>query len=280
MIKLQVIKLALLLLFFFTQLKIDAQINLSPTFLMIDERTGISELYVHNGSNTPQEVSISFVFGYPSANAEGTTIMVYDDSLKQEQYGLNQHIRVFPQRFIINPQNTQTVILQVRPMRNRDDGVYFTRAVISSNMISKDIDRQTDDGINMQINYVLNQNIPVMYRKGNVYTGLSVNHLNTEISDGRLVVTKQLAPTGNAPFNGSVTAMLRCSSGHILATQHQTVVAYFDLTRKLSLQLPNDKLTKGEYSLMLTYETKRRDISPDQLVQAPAKTQEITIHLE
>lgn len=261
-------------------LALAAQINLSPTFLMIDEKTGVGELYVHNGSDSRQEVSIRFVFGYPSADADGRTIMVYDDSIKEEKYGLNQHIRVFPQRFIVEPAQTQTVIIQVRPLHHKDDGLYFTRMVVSSNMLTKDIDKQSEDGINMQINYVLNQNIPVMYRKGNVRTGLIINHIDTRLSDDRLLIIKQLMPTGNAPFNGSVTAVLKNSSDEVIATQQQTVVVYFDVLRKLSLPLPKDGLPPGDYSLRLTYETKRRDISPDQLVQAPKKSREIYIHFD
>ncbi len=280
MIQLPKIKQLLPAMLTLCHLALAAQINLSPTFLMIDEKTSVGELYIHNGSNSRQEVSIRFLFGYPSADAEGRTTMVYDDSIKEEKYSLNEHIRVFPQRFIIEPAQTQTVILQVRPLHHRDDGLYFTRMVVSSNILTKDIDKQSEDGINMQINYVLNQNIPVMYRKGNVQTGLEISQINTKITGDRLVVTKQLKPTGNAPFNGRVTATLQNSIGEILTTQQQTVVAYFDVQRRLSLQLPEDGLPNGVYSLLLTYETKRRDISPDQLVQAPVKTQKINIHFE
>ncbi len=280
MIQLFKVKLLLQALLTLCHLATVAQINLSPTFLMIDDKSGISELYVHNGSESRQEVSIRFVFGYPSADTEGRTIMVYNDSLKEEKYGLNQHIRVFPQRFIIDPAQTQTVILQVRPLNQKDDGMYFTRLVVSSNMVSTDIDKQSEDGINMQINYVLNQNIPVMYRKGNVQTGLAFRHIDTKFYHDRLVIVKQLTPTGNAPFNGSVTAILSNSANEVVATQQQTVVAYFDVMRKLSMPLPKDRPPRGDYFLRLIYETKRRDISPDQLVQAPEVIREIRIQFE
>lgn len=257
-----------------------AQINISPTFLMIEENTGINELYVHNGSEDQQEVRIRFLFGYPSADNEGRTIMVYNDDDMEKQYGLSDYIRVFPQRFIIAPGQTQTVIVQVRPMQQRSDGVYFTRAVVSSNILSKDIDKRIDDEINMQINYVLNQNIPVMYRKGNTKTGLAIRGVDYQFSDDGLVVIKKLSPTGNAPFNGTVSGLIRNSFGDVVAQQQQVVVAYFEVLRRLSFQLPEEGLPAGDYSLELTYKTIRRDISPGQLVQAPALNKHFSFHIE
>ncbi len=257
-----------------------AQINLSPTFLMIDDNIGIGELYIHNASDAPQEVSIRFQFGYPSSDETGRTIMIYDDHVREKKYSLGDQIRVFPQRFILEPLSTQTVILQVRPVFGNPDGIYFTRVVVRSNMISTDIDQKQAEGINTQINYVLNQNIPVLYRKGEVTTGLEITNVNTLVEANTLIVTKKLLPTGNAPFNGNVQAVLRNNMNEIVATQQQTVVAYFDLVRKISLQLPIEGLQNGEYFLELTYETMRRDVSPEFLVQAPAKTHLITLYID
>lgn len=257
-----------------------AQINLSPTFLMINDNIGIGELYIHNSSDSPQEVSIRFKFGYPSSDKTGRTIMIYDDHERAKRYSLDNQIRVFPQRFILEPLSTQTVILQVRPVFEKPDGVYFTRVVIRSNKISEDIDHIEPGGINTKINYVLNQNIPVMYRKGEVSTGLKITNLNTQIEANTLIITKKLLPTGNAPFNGIVHAILRNNMNEIVATQQQTVVAYFDMFRKLSMQLPTEGIEEGKYYLELTYETTRRDISPEYLVQAPAQTHLFMLYLD
>jgi len=252
--------------------KSNAQVTLSPTALFIKDQTNVSSLYVTNNSQVAQEIGVSFEFAYPGSDPQGNMVTVTNDSVSSIRYGLTSNLRAFPRQFVLQPGSQQTIRVQVPPMQG-SDGVYWTRLILSSQAAAKDLDTvRVTQGIGTKINYVLKQNIPVFYLKGKVTTGLTVDKVTTSVEKNKLIAVSKLKPIGNSPFNGSVTAILRDSAGKEVAVQQQTIVAYFEVLRRIELSLPSG-IAPGKYSLELTYETKRGDISSDDLVQAkPVKS--------
>jgi len=255
-----------------TQLSV-AQVSLAPTTIFIHDQTNVASLFINNNSQQSQEISVSFEFAYPGSDEKGNMVTVSNDSASAKRYGLTSGLRVFPRQFVLQPGKQQTIRVQVRPMQGKPDGIYWTRVIVSSQLATKDIDTvKITEGIGTKINYVFRQNIPVFYLKGKVTTGLTTGTVNTSVDNGKLVAVSKLKPAGNAPFNGSVTARLLNSAGKEVAVQQQTVVAYFEVLRRVELTLPPEGLTPGTYTLEFLYETKRSDISPSDLVQcAPVK---------
>jgi hypothetical protein len=248
---------------------ISAQVSLAPTNLFISDQTNVASIYINNNSQVAQEISVTFEFAYPGSDEQGNMVTINNDSVSASRYSITDKIRVFPKQFVLQPGAQQTIRVQVRPMQGKPDGVYWSRVIVSSQAASGDIEVKTNsDGIGTRINYVFKQNIPAFYLKGKVSTGLSIGTVTTSVEKGKLVVVSALTPSGNAPFNGSVTARLLDSSGKEVATQQQTVVAYFYVLRRLEFMLPNETLAPGKYTIDFTYETKRTDISPSELVQA------------
>ncbi len=58
-----------------------AQVTVAPSMLFIDSKSGIGNLYITNNSASPQEVSISFAFGFPDADSVGNATMNYNDTV-------------------------------------------------------------------------------------------------------------------------------------------------------------------------------------------------------
>ena len=248
---------------------LQAQVSLAPTNLFITDQANVSSLYISNNSQVAQEISVSFEFAYPGSDEKGNMVTVTNDSVSASRYGLNQSIKAFPRQFVIQPGKQQTVRVQVRPLGSKPNGVYWTRVIVSSQAATKNLEEtKVAEGIGTKINYVFKQNIPGFYLKGKVNTGLITGQVTTSVEKGKLVAVAKLTPTGNAPYNGSVTARLTDSSGKEVASQQQTIVAYFDVMRSIELVLPEAGLAPGKYALDFAYETKRSDISPTELVQA------------
>ena len=65
-----------------------------------------------------------------------------------------------------------------------------------------------------------------------------------------------------------VTATLRDEKEKIVARNRQTMVAYKDIFYRLFLMMPNKPIPSGEYKLELLWETRRKDVSPGNLVQS------------
>jgi len=246
-----------------------AQVSLAPTAIFISDQTNVASLFINNNSQVPQEISVSFEFTYPGSDEKGNMVTVSNDSVSARRYGITTNAKAFPRQFVLQPGKQQTVRVQVRPMNSKPDGVYWTRLIVSSQAAAKNVEEtKVTEGIGTKINYVFNQNIPAFYLKGKVNTGLTAGPVTTSVEKGKLVAVSRLTPTGNAPFNGSVTAKLTDGSGKEVASQQQTLVAYFDVLRSIELTLPEGGLAPGRYTLDFTYETKRSDISPTDLVQA------------
>lgn len=246
------------------------QVSIAPTTLYTDAN-GISTFYITNPAQSAQEISISFVFGYPAHNENGELYMVYEDSVKDAQWGLGNRLRVFPRSFILAPNKQQVIRVQVLPDRSKADGMYFSRVKITSNVQAADVDRQAEEGVAMRVNFKFDQILAVFHRQGSVSTSLELGTTEYTKEGNKLHVTSVFTRGGNAPFVGSVQAVLRDPQNQVVAEQRQTVSLYFDSRHRVTLELP-EGLLPGEYDLELNYRTDRGDVSATDLVQgAPVR---------
>jgi hypothetical protein len=252
-----------------------AQVTVAPSMLFIDSRSGIGNLYITNNSASPQEVSISFAFGYPDADSAGNAIMKYNDSLAAKTYSLNPMVRAYPRSFLLGAKQEQTVRLQVRTNNAAKGAFYFTRVKITSNQKSADIERKLTDSITTRINFRFDQVLPVFYRKGSVSTALTIHDVSTTIKDKKLTVVADVERTGTAPFIGSVKAELYSPANERVALSEATAAIYFRMKNKMELDL--SKAGKGKHRLVLTFETKRSDVAKEDLSQAPTVTKEVAV---
>jgi hypothetical protein len=254
-----------------------AQVSIAPTTLYTDAN-GISTFYISNPSPEAQEVSVSFVFGYPAYNENGELYMVYEDSDKEAFWGLGSRLRVFPRSFILAPNNQQVVRIQVLPDRSKPDGMYFSRVKISSNVQAADVGAQSAEGVAMRVNFKFDQILAVFHRQGTATTSLKLG-VTDYVKDGnKLYVTSDFTREGNAPYIGSVHAVLRDPQSLVVAEQIQTVALYFDARHRVTLELPED-LIRGDYILELEYRTERGDVSASNLVQGPPVRKRLQVSL-
>jgi hypothetical protein len=255
-----------------------AQISIAPTTIFIDQN-GIGSVFITNPSDTPQEINVSFLFGYPGNDELGNLTMMYTDSIRAKQFGIDERVRAFPRTFILAPQRQQTVRLQVRPDRSLAAGTYFTRVKITSNAQTTDVEETVQEGVSTRVNFKFDQVIAAFQKVGTVTTGLEFENVQLVQSDSILRVTPTFKTTGNSPFIGSVTATLKNAQNQTLAEQGQTVALYFYGKRAIELKLPED-IAPGDYSVTLVYETKRGDIPSSDLVQSPAISKTIAVKLD
>ena len=258
-------------------LTVQAQVSLAPTTVFADAN-GIGTLYVTNGSEKAQEINISFLFGYPGNDSIGNLVMVYEDSLREQQSGLGDRIRTFPRSFILAPGQQQTVRFQIRPDRTKPAGMYFTRVKVSSNEQAADVEETATEGVSTKVNFKFDQVIAAFYKSGAVTTGLDFSKLEAQRKDNSIAVDSEFTVTGNSPFLGSLQADVKDSSGKVVATHQQTVALYYEGKRAYSLPLP-EGIAPGTYQVILLFKTERSDIPTSDLVQAPpiSKTLSITL---
>ncbi len=246
--------------------------------LFIDSKSGIGNLYITNNSASPQEVSISFAFGYPDADRAGNATMNYNDTVAAKTYSLNPMVRAYPRTFLLAAKQEQTVRLQVRNSAAAKGAFYFTRVKITSNQRSADIETKVTDSVATRINFRFDQILPVFYRKGNVSTGLTIHDVSTTSKDKKLTIVADVERTGTAPFIGSVKAELYSPANERDGLSEATASIYFRMKNKIELDLA--KVGNGQHRLVLTFETKRSDIAAEDLLQAPPVIEEVTVNVQ
>jgi hypothetical protein len=257
---------------------LSAQVTVAPSMLFIDSKSGIGNLYITNNSTSPQEVSVSFVFGYPDADSAGNPKMNYNDTVNSGRYSLNPIVRAFPRTFLLNAKEAQTVRLQVRTSSSVKDASFFSRVKVTSSQKTPDIEKKITDAVTTQINFKFDQIFPVFYKKGNVSTGVIVHDVSTSLNDNKLAVITDVERTGNTPYIGSLKAELFSNTNERVALSEITMSIYFRIKNKIELDL--SKAAKGAHRLVLTFETKRSDVAVEDLLQAPSVTKEVTVNLQ
>lgn len=269
----------LALIFLAAALPLSAQVSIAPSTVFIDDQTNIGTVYVSNRSDDPQEVSIDFAFGYPASDEEGNLVMTYEDSLAYARYAINEWVRAFPRSFVLGPRQQQTVRFQVRPQPQAEDGVYWTRVRFLASPQEAEIDMTTEEeGITTRISFRFEQIIAAFYKKGQTTTGINVKEIGVRHEEDRVLLLPRLERTGNSPFIGSMRANLYDMEGNLVAERQTTTTAYFEEVRRIAID--TSEIPPGEYRVELTFETRRGDISPTDLVQAPAITEEINVTIE
>ncbi len=254
---------------------LSAQVAIAPSTIFISDQTNVGTVFLSNRSDDPQEVTIDFTFGYPSSDEDGNLVMVYDDLEISERYSIDNLIRAFPRSFVLAPREQQTVRFQMRPMMQSPDGMYWTRVRILANPQSAEIGLPTEEEISTRITFRFEQIIAAFYRKGSATTGLEVTGVDVRHENDRTILLPRLKRTGNSPYIGSMTARMYNPAGNMVLERQATITAYFDEIRRL--ELDTDELPAGDYRVELTFETRRGDMSPTDLVQAAPLTQTVQI---
>ena len=256
-----------------------AQVSIAPSAVFIDDRTNVGTIYVSNRSNDPQEISIEFAFGFPSSDEDGNTVMVYENNdgmaAEHAQFAVNERIRAFPRAFVLDAGDRQTVRFQVRPDPGAEDGTYWTRVKVLSNPQDPDVDITEEEGITTRITFRFEQIIAAFYKQGNASTGVNVTDVEVRHDEDRISLLPHLERTGNSPFIGSIFARMYGPGGELLQERQSTTTAYFDVVRRIEFDTTG--FEPGDYRVELSFETRRSDVSPTDLVQAPAVTETVQV---
>jgi hypothetical protein len=248
-------------------LALVGQIMLAPSFVFIDEISGVGNLYISNNGSEPQEVAITFRFGYPDSDSDGNLVMNYSDKEAYRQFGLDSVIRAFPRSFILPGKSHRIVRIQVIPGKIRNDGFYYTRMKILSKPQAPELSTEQEEGLSASISLNFEQVTAVFYRRGKVNTGVVIQKLDISQNEKKLVLRPHVQRTGNSPYFGTMAVQLRDNHSKLVAEVQNTTTAYFDVIRRMELDIAN--VNPGDYTLELSFESRRNDMQAGDLIQSP-----------
>jgi hypothetical protein len=246
-----------------------AQITIAPTTLFMTERSNVSNFLVINNSSEPQEVSVSFFFGYVKTDEEGNRQIINEDDELAAEYSLADWLRGFPRTFTLQPGERQTVRIRANPPSGLEDRTYWSRIRTSSNPVTPPVEEQQADAVTARINVKIDQVTGIYLKKGEVSTGIEVNNIELSQEDGQLTALVDVDKTGNSPFIGTITSAVT-AEGEELLNQQSTTTIFVDGVHRFSFDISG--LDPGDYQFNIRFETSRRDIRDEELIQGETAT--------
>ena len=86
-------------------------IVVAPHYAILDQRNRSGVIYLHNPATEPEEVSISFIFGYPASDSAGNVSIKVIEEPAPDDPSARSWIRAYPRRLIVGPGQTRAVRL-------------------------------------------------------------------------------------------------------------------------------------------------------------------------
>ncbi len=259
----------------FSDLK--AQVTIAPTNLFIDSNTRFGTYMVVNGSNSNQEVSIDFFFGYTGNDDEGNRVLVDSDSIAALNHSVAENVRAFPRNFTLSPGQRQIVRLRVNLDNDVPDGTYWARIRTSSTQESPPVEIQDNTNVAASVGITVEQVTGLYFKKGEVNTGIEISNMTAERESNNLIVKADLLRTGNSPFLGSITTTVYDQNNSVVTNSVTSTTIFFDGIFKRSLDITG--LNPGNYRIEMKFETSRSDVSGTDIIQMPTVTNSIPFNL-
>ena len=234
---------------------------MAPHHAFLDDRTRSGVIYLHNPGAEAEEVSISFVFGYPVSDSAGDVSVLLLDEPGEDEPSAADWIRAYPRRAMIGPGQTRAVRLLAQPPADLADGEYWTRALVTSRAAAAPASASDTAGVRVGLTPEVRTVVPITYRKGAVNTGVTLGSIDCTPAGDSLVTRVALRRLGNAAFLGMLHVSLIDSTGSEVAAAQRHIAVYRDLLKRVSL--PVEGLPRGGYVLQIGVDTQRSDLDPD-----------------
>ena len=215
-----------------------AGVLVAPTvvFLSSDSRTG--RMTLQNLGDTPQEVTVFFSFGLPTADSLGDVRVRLQDSAISDPKACLDWVKAFPRRLIMPANGTQVVRFVANPPRDLADGEYWARIVVKAQDATPNIPEPTGEGqITTKLNMVMQTAVMLKYRHGEVFCQLDLNGATATYVDDQVEVMIDVANVGNASYLGILNCRIVDAAGREVATKSTQLAVYRDMRRRLLIPI-------------------------------------------
>ncbi|HKJ46995.1 MAG TPA: hypothetical protein VJ991_14275 [Balneolales bacterium] len=272
-------RLALLIVFMLSFYSSSiAQIVVFPTTVIVSKSNRFGTFYVTNKSQDPQQITISYKFGYPTSDSLGNIYMQYSDSIASQKYSCAKWLKSYPSKFILPPGQKQTIRMLISPPSNIHDGVYWTRLVTNSKP-QVNFPDTTKNGVVTHIVFAVDHVTSILFRNGKANPHVQILSLKTHRDQqGNMQFLAKLHRDGNAPFLGNTVLQIYDSNGKLVRTFNEPIAVYFDITKEFTLD--TNKYSAGKYTARLTLNSQRDVLANHPMLKTSTITKKIAFKLK
>lgn len=211
----------------------------APTVIFLSDGSRTGRMTLQNLSDKPQEVTVFFSFGLPTADSLGGVQVRLQDSAVTDPQSCLGWIKAFPRRLILPPNASQVVRFVANPPRELADGEYWARVVVKSQQAEPDIPKSTgEDQITTRLNMVMQTAIMLKYRHGEVFCQLELRGATATYADNRVDVLVDTKNIGNASYLGMLNCRVIAGDGRQVAARGVQLAVYRELLRRVEIPIP------------------------------------------
>ncbi|MEP6990899.1 MAG: hypothetical protein ABJA80_08230 [bacterium] len=246
-------------------------VTVSPTALYITSRSPSALLTLYNAGDRPEEIEISFGFGYPRSDSTGTLQVIITDSAATGEPSASAWLRVFPRRMILQPGQRQVVRVTVVAPAGIADGEYWGRVLVKSRGGEPPIE-QAQGQVKMSLTVETTFATAVFFRKGDNTTGITVPTAAAVLTPRGVQTTLDLERTGSSAYLGRVRVFLVDSVGRTRDSVEDVVAVYRQLRRRFAMPLPPGTRPSERLFIRYVIDDERPDLPPGGKLPSPPAT--------
>ena len=245
-----VLRQLLMLVLLISPLITNAAANLlvTPTRVVFEERTRTAQVTLMNNGTEQGEFRISFI-------NQNMTDSGQFEAVKAEEKGLfaNSLVRYSPRQITLAPGQSQVIRLMLRKPRGLDDGEYRSHLLFQSipKVSKSNIEsaaNSTPDGITVEIIPVVGISIPIIVRHGKLHSELKLDNaviIPATEANPKSSISVDMRRTGNQSVYGDFRAIFTPNDGSdpvIIALANGVAIYATNTFRQFTIpiNLPSD----------------------------------------
>jgi P pilus assembly chaperone PapD len=242
-------------------------VSVSPmsVFMNHSSRTGTITLY--NPNPLPEEIDISFAFGYPVSDSAGDVTVPLHEQAPDGEPSAVEWLRAFPRRLVLEPGQQQVVRILAQPPADLADGEYWSRVLVTATGGRPPVEQQVQPDVRVAITMRTIVVASLNYRKGRLRTGVDVTSNSLERTPEGLQFTLDMARRGEAAYLGRIRVQALDASNRVIEEQEDVVSVYRTLRRRFVFPDAN-----GAVRVRYTLDTERPELGQSNIIAAPAVT--------
>ncbi|MFA7361385.1 MAG: hypothetical protein WC139_10150 [Candidatus Kapaibacterium sp.] len=246
-----------ILIWFSTE--VNSQVTVAPVSIHMNDANKNGYLLIRNNSLTSTwEVNIEMKFGYPFSDSTGNINIYFPDTVTASDPSAIDWVNFFPRKFLLKPQEEQTVRVVAKPPKGLKEGEYWGRPIISSQVQSmEDTTNNSQIGVGLSVKF--QTVIAFNYRKGKSSTSINLLSLDAVYEDSKIIVSADMKREGNSAYIGNLIAKVYDSRNDLISETEQEFAVYYTLLKKVTLDVPGIK--KGNYTVEVELNTDRKEQS-------------------
>ena len=253
-----------------------AAVSVSPNAVYIDNRTRSGTITLYNQESRPEEIEISFAFGYPRSDAAGNISVQLDSIAPAGEPSVVPWLRAFPRRLRLEPGQRQVVRILVSAPAGLPEGEYWGRIRVRATGGQPPIEQNLGGNISTSVSVAMEIVAPVNYRNGSVHTGVRVTDRQARATSEGAELTVDLEREGNAAFVGQLQAQLVDPRGRVVAEVSDALAVYHSLRKVIRIPANVPGGLRG-YKVVFTLGTERPDVSPESILPAAKISDTVTL---